>query len=294
MTAFPHSTFENGIIHVWESRLYRTTSTLIDLGQAFLLVDPNWLPDEVGQIRDFVDSHLGNKELYVLFTHSDFDHILGYGAFPDARTIASREFLQQKNASQIITQICEFDSQYYIFRPYQVSYPHVDYVIDYDGQTLVLGQTTVYFYLAPGHTCDGLWAIIPSFPKEDTNLNKGIWIAGDYFSNIEIPLIDYSLAAYQKTVQKAFSLIASFPLVEYMIPGHGDVAISQQTISDRIQTDRRYLTLLTALATNLEIDVTLNEVHEILHSYPFPREIEKIHIQNLNKYGQSEANLPDA
>jgi hypothetical protein len=145
----------------------------------------------------------------------------------------------------------------------------------------------VYFYLAPGHTSDGLWAIIPSLPEENTNLKKGIWIAGDYFSNIEIPLIDYSVAAYQKTVQKAFSLIASFPSIEYMIPGHGDVATSHQAISGRIQTDRRYLTLLTALATNLEIDVTLNEVHEILHSYPFPREMEKIHIQNLNKYRQS-------
>jgi hydroxyacylglutathione hydrolase len=52
-----------------------------------LIVDLNWLPNEVDDIRNYVDSVKGDRELYLLFTHGDFDHIIGYKAFPGAKII---------------------------------------------------------------------------------------------------------------------------------------------------------------------------------------------------------------
>lgn len=67
-----------------------------------LLVDPTWLPHEVEEISDHV-AHIRNvKPLYLLFTHSDYDHVLGYKAFPDAITIGSKEMAGCLNKEKIV------------------------------------------------------------------------------------------------------------------------------------------------------------------------------------------------
>lgn len=76
-------------VTVFQSALFQTTSTVISLDEHIVIVDPNWLPHEVREIQSYVESIRGNKELYLLFTHGDFDHIIGYRAFPDAKTVGS-------------------------------------------------------------------------------------------------------------------------------------------------------------------------------------------------------------
>ena len=82
---------------VLESELFRTTSTIIHTSDYILIVDPNWLPREVEYIYDLVNQFPANIPRYLLFTHSDYDHIIGANAFPEAIVIASKAFSENPN-----------------------------------------------------------------------------------------------------------------------------------------------------------------------------------------------------
>lgn len=218
-------------ICIFESALYRTTCTLMQSPGMVLLVDPNWLPQEVGRIRQFVGEIRRGRPLYMLFTHSDYDHILGWKAFPDALVIASRAFAQQPEKEQILEQIRKFDDEYYLRRDYPIEYPQVDIGISEDGQVLELEGARLRFWLAPGHTACGLFALME---------NSGVWIAGDYLSNVEFPFITHSSRAYLDTLEKAEQLIADYQ-PSLLIPGHGDATADRAEMLHRIRESMDYL-----------------------------------------------------
>jgi hydroxyacylglutathione hydrolase len=68
-------------VRVFQSALFQTNTTVVTTDDMVLLVDPNWLPLEIAEIRQFVETQSGGKKpIYLLFTHSDYDHIIGYRA----------------------------------------------------------------------------------------------------------------------------------------------------------------------------------------------------------------------
>jgi hydroxyacylglutathione hydrolase len=227
--------FQNQHLIVFESALYRTTSTIIDLGTDLIIVDPNWLPVEVAFIKNWVDTYFPEHSQYLYFTHSDYDHIIGYQAFPNATVIASKALVDQPNKTQILKQILDFDHEYYINRSYPILYPKVDIIIDHN-QTLEIGDHEIFFYDALGHVSDGLFMIIPTIH---------VWVAGDYLSNIEIPFVDHDYTEYCKTLLLAESLFDKFKNVKILIPGHGDVTTDRLEIANRIARDKKYLENLT-------------------------------------------------
>ncbi|MBK8886095.1 MAG: MBL fold metallo-hydrolase [Saprospiraceae bacterium] len=224
--------YRNDGITVFESALYRTTCTVISLAQSVLIVDPNWLPDEIDFIADYVQQHYSGYTQYLLFTHSDYDHIIGYGRFPNAKVIASEKLTSNPRKQEILKQIEDFDNEYYITRNYPLAYPAVNYSILTDVQTLTIENTQLIFYLAPGHVTDGLFILIPS---------KNCWIAGDYLSNIEIPFVDDNLNDYILTLTKAQSILDQYKEITILITGHGDLAVSRMEIQNRITNDSFYL-----------------------------------------------------
>ncbi|MDZ7834980.1 MAG: hypothetical protein U5K84_06225 [Alkalibacterium sp.] len=67
-------------------------------------------------------------------------------------------------------------------------------MISKDGETLQLGELMLTFYLAPGHTEDGLYTI------DRTGRHFSF---GDYLSDVEFPFITTSYKDYKKTTRKA-------------------------------------------------------------------------------------------
>jgi len=65
---------------IFKSALFQTNSTLFVSDKAILLVDPNWLPEEIKKIQEVISLYIEGRELYLLFTHSDYDHIIGAGS----------------------------------------------------------------------------------------------------------------------------------------------------------------------------------------------------------------------
>lgn len=259
--------FKNANITVFESALFRTTSTLIETADLLLLVDPNWLPSEIENIELAVRLKAGDKPFFLLFTHSDYDHIIGYRAFPTAQVIASQAFVDNQNKSKILQQINDWDDENYIQRPYPIEYPSVDFVVKADGQQLKIGDTALSFYLAPGHNIDGMFTIVEPL---------GVWIAGDYLSNIEFPYIYHSASAYEDTMSKVATILSNHA-IKMLVTGHGDMAFEKSEILKRKEDALKYIeNLRFALQNKAPFDFD-----KLMEAYHFPKIMRQFHDGNV-------------
>ncbi|SFQ33842.1 MBL fold metallo-hydrolase [Salibacterium halotolerans] len=259
--------YENQHVTVFQSELYQTTSTVAVTKDIILITDPTWLPGEIEAIRQHVDKHDNGQRKYLLFTHSDFDHILGWKAFPDAVTIASRGFTAKSGREDILQDIHDFDESYYIQRPYPVEYPSIDIIIDHDEQTMEIGNTSVSFYLAPGHQADGVFAVLPG---------PGILIAGDYASDVEFPFIHHDSRAYERTLNKLEEVMDE-NTINLFVPGHGTCTADGAEIRKRIRDSRWYI-------QTLRDEIRHQQSSEVLgafvDSYSFSRYLGEEHENN--------------
>jgi glyoxylase-like metal-dependent hydrolase (beta-lactamase superfamily II) len=223
--------FKNKHFSVFESALFRTNSVVVETEDLILVADPGWLPHEVAAIRHHVDAIKNGRPVYLLFTHSDYDHILGFGAFPNAYTIASQSFMDNPKKEEQLRTIQKFDQEYYIRRPYKMCYPRVDIAVDGKTEFITIGDTRLSFWQAPGHNADGIFTLIEPL---------GLWLAGDYLSNEEFPFIYHGAGDYLKTLDTAEKIIKERQ-PKYLIPGHGDVSIDTSEMFVRLQQSRDYI-----------------------------------------------------
>ncbi|WP_028399339.1 MBL fold metallo-hydrolase [Ectobacillus panaciterrae] len=260
--------FQNDRLTVFQSALYQTTCAVVEADEFILITDPNWLPYEIEEIQRYVAQIQNGRELYLLFTHGDFDHIIGYHAFPGAKVIGSKGLQEHPNKEQKLNLIRQFDNDYYIKRSYPIAFPEVDIMIEEDGQQLTIGGTTMTFYLSPGHTHDGLFTVIGQL---------GIWIAGDYVSDFELPFIHDSAKSYEETLQKA-ERILHFHAVKVLVPGHGQTTASEEEMKRRIRVSQDYLERLICAVMKEDVE-TVQALEEEL---PFPSSFTKeCHAKNI-------------
>ena len=260
--------FQNSNLIIFESELFRTTTTLLIGEKHLFLVDPNWLPNEVDFIFEIVEQLMKGKEFYLFFTHSDYDHIIGYQKFGKfAKTIASQNFVNSKSIESNLQQIREFDDQYYIKRDYKIEYPKIDIAISRKEEKHIFGNEKYKFYQAVGHNADGLICL---------NQTQGILIVGDYLSNIEFPYIYESVAAYENTLNVLEEIIEK-ENINILITGHGDFASTKFEMTLRIKASRDYILKLKNLVLNDEPFPTL----ELFERYGFPIIMKKFHEANI-------------
>lgn len=263
---------QEGALTIFESALYKTTSTVIQTEDAVLVVDPCWLPGEVEEIRRYAnEAAAGGKHKYVLFTHSDFDHILGYGAFPDAEIIASAALAGKSEEARaaVVEQIRAFDDDYYLERNYTMRYPSVTHAIVHDGQQLALGASEslrLTFYLSPGHNDDGLFTVVEPL---------GLLLAGDYWSDVEFPYIYHSSTLYETSLVKLDTMLSRHNVMR-LIPGHG------ASTTDRAEIMRRQIASLAYIAAMRTAVRAADQqaVDELIEGCRYPRNMRKFHRAN--------------
>ncbi|WLR52108.1 MBL fold metallo-hydrolase [Bacillus tianshenii] len=257
--------FRNEHVTVFQSALFQTNSTVVETKDMVLVVDPTWLPHEVEEIRAYVERVRSGRLVYVLYTHADFDHILGSGAFKDAKMIGSAAMAKLEDKQRRVEQILQFDADFYAARPYPVAFPTLHHEIENDGESIQVGNTRLTFFLTPGHTHDGLACLVEPL---------GLLIAGDYLSNVEFPFIEDS-EAYEQTMQ-AFDHILSDNTIRLLVPGHGTVTDCQHEIRKRIRQSSSYIERL-----RTEVKCEKNELAaEIKKSYRYYRGLLKEHESN--------------
>ncbi len=227
--------YETEQVQVLQSALYQTNCTIVMTDDLVLIVDPTWLPLEVATIKAFVDRIKEDRPVYLVFTHSDFDHIIGYKAFMGtATTIASQAFVDNPEKETQVNDLRSFCDTYYISPLYVGGYPDIDIVIKEEGETLEIGETSLTFYFAPGHTADSMMLVVEPL---------GVLIVGDYLSDVEFPFIYHSSRAYERTLGMMRQLL-DVHTIRLMIPGHGTYEEDVASIHHRIRESEEYITKL--------------------------------------------------
>lgn len=256
--------YKDNQLTVFESQLYKTTSTVIETDDCVIVVDPCLLPFEVDAIQEYVMDMKGSRPIYLIITHSDWDHIVGAVAFPEATVIASKAFTS-KNKEEIVEQVKAFDDQYYIDRNSPIIYPDVDITVTKDGEQLKIGNTVLTFYLAKGHTDDGIYAIVEPI---------GIWITGDYLSDIEFPFIYSGSEDYVETLEKTEEILNKHK-ISILIPGHGHLAFHEEEIVKRKNDSLHYI-------KSLKKTIQSGRDHEhLIGQYPYKRGLNYCHKENV-------------
>ena len=258
-------------ITVFQSEIYKTTSTVIQTNDCVIVVDPTWLPSDIEAIKQYVHKIVGNKPLYLLFTHSDFDHVLGYGAFPNAIAIGSEELLKFSKSpdkvQHVLDEIETFDHQYYLDRPYKVRFPKLDIVIYTDEETIQIGEMKLTFYIAKGHTADGLMMVVDSL---------GVLIAGDYLSDEEFPFVYDSSSNYEETMNKIPAIMEKHQ-IQLLVPGHGNPTHCHDEIMDRQKKTLYYI-------AELRNYINLNQIEDslgLINGYKYTRGLKDCHEANI-------------
>lgn len=265
----------NGVT-VFQSALYQTTSTVVE-GESFVLVvDPTWLPEEVETIRSYVAEVQRDRTLYLLFTHSDWDHIIASAAFPDAVRVGSLALVERPDWREALDTIRDFDAKYYLRRSYPIEYPMLEVVIDHDGQRLALGDpdegAAITFGLAPGHTPCGLLSFVEP---------HGVLLVGDYLSDVEVPFIYFGSKRYETTLGKVDDMLSQLA-VRVLVPGHGQHTTDVAEMRRRVAAAYEYIAA--ARACVREEEGAAAALAAILRRYPFAAGMKDEHEQNLELF----------
>jgi hydroxyacylglutathione hydrolase len=254
-------------ITIFQSALFQTNSTVVKTDDFILVVDPCWLPDEVMAIKHYVDSIRKQLPVYLLFTHSDYDHIIGYKAFDADHVITSAAFKTNPDREKNIEQILQFDDNFYVQRTYPIVYPEADILISKNNTHLKIGNTKMSFFLTPGHTADSLMAIV---------WHLGICIAGDYLSDVEFPFIYQSSVEYENTLEKMLEIHDKNWFTK-LIPGHGSPAL---TMKDWLNRRIEGLAYIYAVRESVATKIPFDE-DSLWEKYNFPRLQLKYHRENV-------------
>jgi hydroxyacylglutathione hydrolase len=265
--------FKNKHVTVFQSALFQTNSTVVETEDCIIVVDPTWLPNEINEIRKYVDEIRKERPIYLYFTHGDFDHVIGYHAFPDATTIGSINLHNHPEKEIKVGKIKQFYLDHYIQHNEPIRFPEIDLIISEDGQTIKIGNTTFTFYLSPGHTKDGLFLYIDQLD---------IWITGDYLSDFELPIVFDSVKSYYETLEKASELITNNQF-SLLIPGHGKVTDSKIDAINRISFAKDYLTRLQQ-AVQIEDEEAISLLEkEFLFPSAFTKFCHECNVQNMRR-----------
>lgn len=257
----------NDNITIFQSELYKTNCTVIQTKDCIIVVDPTWLPNEVEEIQRFVYDIKENRPLYLIFTHRDWDHIIGYGAFQSTYTIGSEEMDNSTYKDEIIQQIHEFDHKYYLDRSYDITFPVLTYTIKQNEETLIMGDTKLVFYKAPGHTNDGIITVVEPL---------GVLIAGDYLSDVEFPYIYDNSLNYEGTLMKLDTIINNHK-ISLLVPGHGSCTNSLTEISARQHQSLEYIQRLRNDVTSGKSE---EETYYLIENYKYPKGMIDFHKAN--------------
>ena len=221
-------------VRVRQSRAYAMNSTLLLHPGHAVLVDPGVLPSELDALAAAVRD-VAPREVALVFTHSHWDHVLGQPWWPWAMLIGHPGLgpAMQAGRAAILADAerCAREYGEIWTRGFAPHGPEI--AVSGDGG-LVLGPWSLVLREAPGHCDDQLAVHLPA---------RGLLLAGDLLSDLEIPWLDREPAVFRRTLGGLRALAAAGD-VETLVPGHGRIARGRAAVLERIERDLGYLDAL--------------------------------------------------
>jgi glyoxylase-like metal-dependent hydrolase (beta-lactamase superfamily II) len=190
--------------------MWQTNAVALRAGDEAMLVDSPYFPDELEALPGLL-AGAGFEPDALVATHADYDHLLGRLAFPGLALGLGEPSVvrlhQEPGAAQ--RELRDRDAELYVERPAPLALGQVQ-GLPVPG-SIELGSEELELHPADGHTSDGM-AVMARW--------CGVLCAGDYLSNVEIPMISPggSLAGYRSTLARLAPLVEA---AETVVPGHG-------------------------------------------------------------------------
>jgi glyoxylase-like metal-dependent hydrolase (beta-lactamase superfamily II) len=211
------------------SRIWQTNAVALRAGEEAMLVDSPYFPDELEALPGLL-AGAGFEPDALIATHADFDHLLGRLAFPGlalglGETSVER-FHREPGAAQ--RELRDRDAEFYVTRRSPLTLGQVQ-ALPVPG-SVELGSEELELHPAEGHTSDGI-AILARW--------CGVLCAGDYLSDVEIPVVA-SLSDYRATLARLSPLVEAAHVV---VPGHGSPH-DRETALRLLEEDADYLDAL--------------------------------------------------
>jgi glyoxylase-like metal-dependent hydrolase (beta-lactamase superfamily II) len=275
-----HETFRDdgrGLV-VFTSDLWQTNSVVLECGDGLMVFDPTYFPREIDAIHQYAAAAPGRERLCV-FTHGDWDHIVGFPVFADWETLGHPAVASADEATKrkTLAEIADLDARWYVPRPAEaLTYPRIDKPVK-DKAVLGVSGEPVRFYHVPGHTDDGIAAVFE---------RKQLLIAGDYLSELEFPFVNHSLGAYRKTLERFKRLIDRYH-IDLVAGGHGPPAVGKPEIERRLKRDLAYLDALAQQVTQHTRDGLRDERLQaalagmLFDGQPIPASQQAFHRENV-------------
>jgi glyoxylase-like metal-dependent hydrolase (beta-lactamase superfamily II) len=192
------------------SSLWQTNAVALRSGEEAVLIDSPYFPDELEMLPALL-GQAGFEPSGLLATHADYDHLLGRLAFPGMALgvggMTAERLRSDPGAAQ--RALRDADAKHYVSRSAPLSLGQVQ-ELPVPGK-IELGEEELEAHPAEGHTSDGV-AYVARFAS--------LMVAGDYLSDVEIPMISPggALDDYRATLARLAPLVEA---VETVVPGHG-------------------------------------------------------------------------
>ena len=209
------------------SDLYMTTSTVLTAPDgSCLVIDPAVTVADVGALATELRAR-GLTPVAGFATHPHWDHVLWSAELGDVPRDASPRAAEAARArlNDLISES-------------QGSAPGHDAALTGRLTPLLMGEDTIPWpgpqaraVIHDGHAPGHAAVFLPEF---------GVLLAGDMFSDIEIPLLDRAAADPVGNYRAGLDLLAALP-VRLVVPGHGRAGDAAE-FRRRLAADQRYLT----------------------------------------------------
>lgn len=223
--------------HLWalaSRSMEYNAGIFISKGEA-ALIDPGLFPDEFAALAQFLKDHKAQPR-WLILTHSHWDHILGPERFPGVPIIAQSRYRKEveAEAESTLKEIAKWEQAEGLQRDTSFVIPYPAETFDFETN-ISMGGLTLRLTHAPGHASDQL--VIYHAESE------ALW-ASDILSDVEIPFVSHSLAAYEATLTRLNDWA-----IRVLVPGHGHATTDPASVRARIADDRAYLAEMRAKVT---------------------------------------------
>jgi cyclase len=198
----------NDFLYLMRFELFEANCLLLMTSRYAFVIDTYMGPDSMKEFRHILDIQKGTRKLFVINTHSHFDHIWGNCAFPEASFIAHescRDIMRRE--SHAVLEGTKRENPGWLMGNVDLIFPDITFT---EKMSFIDDTMTIELQHMPGHSRDSIVAIV----------SPHLCLAGDAIED-PFPLlsesgdqanIDIFIEHLERLSSGGFSLV---------IPGHG-------------------------------------------------------------------------
>lgn len=213
-------------VYVFTSEIYAQVNSGAVVGPDFtVLIDTLAYPNEVRDIKRFIEERLGRPVRYIINTHYHTDHTLGNSFFPQATIVSHalcRHFLDTKGREAL-----EASKESNLeLREVGIRLPNVTF--EGGSATVRVGKRTLELVPLPGHSADGIGVLV---------VEDRVLFSGDVM--MPVPYLadgDYDLmVASMKSISRM--------KLENLVQGHGE-SVLRGEVNRIVRANLSYLSAI--------------------------------------------------